>query len=141
MIDVFRNEHWFLCNFFYPCEVEFEGLVYPSSEHAFQAAKTLNLKLRKIFTLKEMTPAQSKYLGREIKMRPDWEAVKDDIMYRCVLAKFEDPILRQRLLDTGDQELIEGNTWGDTYWGVCKGKGRNMLGKTLMAVRKYYNGI
>jgi len=74
-------------------------------------------------------------------MRPDWEAVKDDIMYRCVLAKFEDPILRQRLLDTGDQELIEGNTWGDTYWGVCKGKGRNMLGKTLMAVRKYYNGI
>ena len=69
-------------------------------------------------------------------LRKDWEQVKDDIMYEVVRAKFiQHPILAQQLLDTRDAELIEGNNWGDTYWGVCNGYGKNMLGRILMRVR------
>lgn len=52
--------------------------------------------------------------------------------------KFHDPELQQRLLDTGSEELVEGNTWGDVYWGVCDGKGQNNLGKILMDLRREY---
>jgi len=56
-------------------------------------------------------------------------------MKSCLQEKFSDPLLRKKLLATGNATLIEGNTWGDTYWGVCKGKGQNKLGKLLMELR------
>ena len=57
-------------------------------------------------------------------------------MYDCLVSKFKlDKVLRFKLLDTYPAELIEGNTWGDTYWGVCNGAGKNMLGKLLMKLR------
>jgi hypothetical protein len=82
-----------------------------------------------------MTPAQAKYLGRAIKSRLDWEQIKEGIMKACLLAKFSNPILRGFLVAIGNQELIEGNNWGDVYWGVCEGKGLNRLGQLLMEVR------
>lgn len=134
MIPDFHGEYSFLSNF-YPANVEFEGQIYPSVEHAYQAAKTLDFKLRAIFALRDMTAAQSKYLGRQIKCRADWDAVKDGIMKSCLASKFSDTKLLRLLRETGDQELVEGNTWGDTYWGVCNGVGLNKLGKFLMEVR------
>jgi hypothetical protein len=134
VIDSFRGDNVFLCNF-HLCEVEFEGLTYPSVEHAYQSAKTLDFRIRKIFTLKEMTPAQAKYLGRAIKSRLDWEQIKEGVMKACLLAKFSNPTLRSFLVATGNQELVEGNNWGDVYWGVCEGKGLNRLGQLLMEVR------
>jgi predicted NAD-dependent protein-ADP-ribosyltransferase YbiA (DUF1768 family) len=63
-------------------------------------------------------------------------------MEGLVRQKFsKDPVLRQRLLDTGDQDLVEGNTWGDTFWGVCRGQGSNWLGRILMDVRAELNGL
>ena len=68
-------------------------------------------------------------------MRADWNDIKLDIMKRLNEQKFMIPDLRRKLCDTYPHDLIEGNTWGDTFWGVCDGKGSNHLGKILMAIR------
>lgn len=82
------------------------------------------------------TPKKAKQRGRQVVLIPDWEDEKLEIMFDLVRMKFEDRELRERLLATGDEELIEGNWWGDTFWGVCKGEGKNALGKILMTVRE-----
>lgn len=89
---------------------------------------------------------ESKRLGRKVDLRTDWDLVKLDVMRRVVRAKFEQhPNLAQYLLDTGDAELIEGNTWHDVYWGVDlkTDEGENHLGKILMALRQEFreNGL
>lgn len=136
MIEFLRGQYKFLCNFHYPCVVEHEGLIYPSSEHAYQASKTLDILVRQVFTLAEITPDQVKRLGRAVACRPSWDKIKDGVMYEVVQAKFEDPWLRQMLLATGDEQIQEGNDWNDQYWGICNDKGLNKLGKTLMQVRE-----
>jgi ribA/ribD-fused uncharacterized protein len=139
-INYFSGDHAFLSNF-YPCAVLHEGIVYPSSENAFQAAKSLNMDARKVFALKEVTPGMSKHLGRAIVLRPNWDTIKLVVMCDILAAKFSDPALRKLLIETGDAELIEGNTWGDTFWGVCNGKGSNFLGKSLMDLRKKLTAV
>mgnify|MGYP001603304445 CR=1 FL=1 len=134
-IDSFRGAFDFLSNF-YASEVEFEGQIYPSSEHAFQAAKTLNFNARKVFSLPGMTPGMAKHLGRALDIRKDWDHVKLSIMTQVLASKFRSDDMKALLISTGDAELIEGNTWGDTYWGVCDGKGSNFLGLLLMELRK-----
>lgn len=133
-IDHFSGEYDFLSNF-YEAPVTWKGVVYPTSEHAYQAAKTLDSVERNQIRLAE-TPAIAKKLGRKVTIREDWEEVKFDFMFKIVWNKF---ILNQelatKLLATGDAELIEGNWWGDTYWGVCRGEGQNNLGLILMTVR------
>lgn len=133
MIDNFMKEYRFLSNF-HLAPVEMDGVLYPSTEHAYQAAKTLDLELRK--EVVDMTCGSAKRWGQQIKLRPDWEQVKISVMETLVRQKFtRHTDLRDRLLATGDQELIEGNTWNDTFWGVCKGKGTNHLDKILMKIR------
>jgi len=68
-------------------------------------------------------------------LRPDWARIKLDIMYHLLQQKFRDPLLQKLLLRTQDAELVEGNVWNDTYWGVCSGVGENHLGRLLMLVR------
>jgi ribA/ribD-fused uncharacterized protein len=134
-IDSFQGEYRFLSNF-YPAETVFEGITYPTSEHAYQAAKSLDpAERQKIAALP--TPAEAKRAGRALpKLRDDWEQAKFDVMERCVRDKFtRHADLRDKLLATGDAELIEGNTWGDRIWGVYEGQGENHLGRILMKVR------
>ncbi len=134
-IKEFQGEHRFLSNF-WPAEVELDGIKYPTIEHAYQAAKTLDEERRKVIQA-QTTPGEAKRAGRKVKIRPDWEDVKIGIMLDLVRQKFTNNVkLRNRLLATGDEELIEGNTWGDTFWGRCKGIGQNNLGKILMKIRK-----
>jgi len=136
VIDKFDGtEYRFLSNF-YPAPVNFEGETYPTSENAYQAAKSLDYDERRAFR-GNVSAALSKKMGRELELRPDWEEVKRDIMKKIVFNKFKyHPSLKEKLLATGDAELIEGNYWGDTYWGVCNGVGENHLGKILMEVRE-----
>lgn len=136
-IDSFRGEYRFLSNFFMcyswlPCE----GVFYPTAEHAYQAAKTDNkTERRRIAYLP--TAGAAKREGRKLTLRRDWEQIKLRVMYTIVRVKFNaNPGLAQMLINTGDAELIEGNAWGDTFWGTCKGVGRNELGKILMRVRE-----
>ena len=136
MIDSFSGEYRFLSNF-YQAEVEFEGMMYPSTEHAYQAAKTLDLKSRAMF--QGGTAGQAKRLGQVIILRDDWtnDNVKISVMYAVLLDKFtRHQDLRKQLIATSPNELIEGNTWNDTFWGVCDGKGKNHLGKLLMSIRQ-----
>lgn len=133
MIDNFSNEYQFLSNF-YPETMEYKGEIYLSSEHAYQAAKATNKEDKKK-VMDAPTCHLSKKIGRSIKVRKDWDNIKDQVMLKILRAKFSDPELRERLIETDGEELVEGNNWGDTYWGVCKGKGKNKLGKLLMQVR------
>jgi len=134
MIDDFCGKYEFLSNFYkLP-----DGTTI---EHLFQAEKT-NDPIWKQKILKAPTSGQAKRLGRQCPIRSDWEEVKDDIMYmKLKTRKFSYPQLLRMLLETGNQELIEGNTWHDNYWGNCTCykcrniPGKNMLGKTLMRLR------
>ena len=132
-ITEFRGKYFFLSNF-YDAKVEYNGLSFLNNESAFQAQKVLDSQTRNRFCT--LPPNKAKSLGRHVTLREDWESVKDNIMYNIVLNKFSQNIsLQERLLATGDSILIEGNTWNDTYWGVCNGVGKNMLGRILMGVR------
>lgn len=133
-IAAFNGEFRWLSNFWPVSITCADGITYPSSEHAYMASKTLDINIRReVATLK--TAGDAKRFGRKIKLRADWEEVKRNEMLSVLRLKFQDPLLRIKLINTGDARLIEGNTWGDTYWGVCKGQGQNVLGQLLMLVR------
>ena len=138
MIDKFENEYAFLSNF-YEKDITLYGITYRNAEAAFQAQKTFDLDIKSNF--QTLNASLAKYLGKRIKLRSDWEDVKNEVMEYVIRAKFSDPELRDMLINTGDQEIIEGNTWNDTYWGMCRGKGHNQLGKTLMKIRKELIGV
>lgn len=139
-IDDFRGEYRWLSNF-HLCTIHYEHLVYPSTEHAYQAAKSEHTSMRMLFTTSAMTCREAKRAGGSLTLRADWEQVKDGVMLAVLRDKFtRHADLRVKLLSTGDAQLIEGNTWGDTYWGVCRGIGKNMLGTLLMQVRSELAG-
>lgn len=133
VIDTFSGKYDFLSNF-YPCKIKYEGVEFPSVEHAFQAMKTMN-RTRRNEIAQMSTAGQAKRAGRGVILRDDWESVKDKIMYDLNKLKFQNPELAKKLLETGDRELIEGNTWGDDYWGMVGDVGENKLGKILMRIR------
>lgn len=143
IIDRFQGNYRFLSNF-WPATVEFEGDVYPTVEHAYQAAKTeVDSHRRRILEAK--TPGQAKRFGRNILMRNDWDQVKEEIMSLLVHQKFQNhPDLQRKLLSTKPAQLVEGNMWCDQFWGrcycrSCQGNGENRLGKILMEVRRKIN--
>ena len=134
MIDSFTGEYRFLSNF-YPCEITIDGVTCPSLEHAYQVTKT-NDPTEKFTIASATTPGKAKRMGQKVHLRSDWEQVKVQIMTVLVRQKFgQNRDLRQKLLDTGDEELVEGNRWGDRYWGISGGSGQNWLGRILMQVR------
>lgn len=134
----FNREYRFLSNF-YPATVELDGLEYASTEYAYQAAKTTDPAERRRIR-ESQKPGDAKRLGKQVKMRTDWEQIKIGVMKNLVLQKFtKHKELKEKLLATGDAHIEETNTWGDTFWGVCKGKGHNHLGKILMEVREEIN--
>jgi len=133
-IDFFDGPYFFLSNF-YASEIEYEGRTYKTVEHAFQAAKALRIE-HKIAVQEAAGPGQAKAMGQRVQLRPDWESVKYTVMLNCLRLKFAKDPLRSRLLETGEAELVEGNTWGDRVWGVVDGVGENHLGRLLMQVRR-----
>ena len=134
MIDRFDGEYFFLSNFSAsPFRIDY--ILFPTMEHYFQANKADNQN-DYLHIAYAPTPGEAKRLGRKIQLRPDWEKIKDSVMLTGLRKKFADPELRNLLIATGDEELIEGNYLGDTYWGVCNGVGQNKLGKLLMQVRE-----
>lgn len=132
MISEFRGEHYFLSNF-YSSPVYYRGMTFRNAEAAFHAQKDRSRASE--FT--RLNPSEAKRLGRRVRLRRDWEDIKEDIMFEVVMAKFGgSQALADALLATGDEKLVEGNTWGDRYWGVCDGKGLNKLGGILERVRE-----
>lgn len=129
----FQGEYRFLSNFWH-CPLKLQGYVFPTAEHAYQAAKCAREEeFQRI--LRAPSPSAAKRMGRKVQLVTGWPAIQVEVMRAVIEAKFRNPVLRLRLLATGDKELIEANTWGDTFWGVCRGKGSNQLGRILMAER------
>lgn len=138
IIDRFSGEYRFLSNF-HESRVQIFGHMCPTVEHAYQAAKC-NKQSNFLGIVSCQTPGMAKKIGRVVAIRDDWESLKDVIMLNLLRQKFLDPILRAKLLETEHAQLIEGNTWGDRYWGMCSGSagkltGLNKLGQMLMVVR------
>lgn len=132
VIDNFDGDYFFLSNY-YECPVYFMGHDYKSSEAAYQAQKCP--ERAKEFV--DLGPDEAKKLGKTVEIRSDWDSVKNTIMLVILRQKFfQNDELFEKLVATGDAELIEGNWWKDTYWGVYEGTGKNMLGKLLMQVRR-----
>jgi ribA/ribD-fused uncharacterized protein len=136
-IEGFRGQYRFLSNF-YPCSISYEGVIYPTVEHAYQAAKSTSMR-DKLYIAALVTPGIAKRVGRTLDIRPDWDSIKEDVMKELLIRKFGEmnPFLGSKLLDTRPSILVETNTWGDTYWGVCAGKGDNRLGHLLMDIREF----
>ena len=139
-INKFSGEYFFLSNF-YPCEiVDEDNFKYHSSEQYYMLQKATNHE-DKAKILNTKNAAEAKKIGRQIKLREDWEEVKYKVMYDALRLKFtQNKDSKQKLLDTGDAYLVEGNTWGDKIWGQVNGKGEDWLGRLLMYVRKELRG-
>lgn len=135
MISGFHGEYEFLSNF-YPCSITIpdSDINCSTVEHAYQAAKTLDIDER--IYISTLRPGDAKKQGRKVKLRDGWESMKLFIMYELIKIKFQDGFLRSRLLATWDSILIEGNDWNDCYWGVCNNLGSNHLGNILMSIRQ-----
>ncbi len=133
-VNEFQGEYRFLSNF-WPCRIEFRGRTFQSAEHVYQCAKAVTPQ-DFVLIRNATTPGQAKRLARRIQLRPNWNELRVGFMFEIVQAKFsQNPELARRLVDTCPARLVEGNTWGDTFWGECRGKGENNLGQILMNVR------
>ncbi|KAF9409384.1 hypothetical protein BGZ94_001968 [Podila epigama] len=132
-------------NFFHS-PIAVDGLMWPTTEHYFQAQKFAHLPDKQYMESIRITstPGSAAKMGRNRSwpLRPDWEEVKDDLMRKCVLQKFlQHRGLAKVLLSTGDRYLIE-HTSNDRYWADGgDGKGKNMLGIILMEVREKIRGM
>lgn len=140
-INSFTGAYRFLSNF-WPARVKLDGVEYPTSENAYQAAKTLDPELRVQF--QTCSAGQSKKAGSFLTIRPDWDQVKVSVMEGLLEQKFAPGSeLRAKLDKTRGNDLIEGNWWHDNFWGdctcgkraVCDTSGANHLGSLLMKIR------
>ena len=138
IISEFQGEHRWLSNHVL-ARVVYDGHVFPTVEHAYVYSKTLVPEEQELFLaeMNELSPGQAKKLGKSLTLRPDWEDVRLNIMRDLTLQKYKIPYYRDKLLATGDAEIIEGNDWGDTFWGKYRGHGENNLGKIIMETRLY----
>jgi ribA/ribD-fused uncharacterized protein len=145
MISQFTGNYRFLSNF-HPSPIMDESVaswLFPTVEHYYQASKAVDMDDRAMIADAD-TPGQAKSLGRTVRLRPDWEAVKLLVMRRALYLKFiQDTPLAAGLLSTDSQVLVEGNHWGDKFWGVDikNGQGANWLGFLLMCRRAELRGI
>lgn len=133
-IDRFIGEYFFLSNFWK--ETVYFKHFYPSAEHAFQCSKATSHE-DFVYVRSADEPKDAKKRGHEITLRPDWDYIKLQVMEDVVRAKFQNDDLRAKLRQTGTSVLIEGNTWGDRFWGIHMpvGSGENHLGRILMKIR------
>lgn len=125
----FREKYYFLSNMF-PCNIHYNGINYKSVESAFQAQKDPS----RTNEFANLDGFAAKKLGRKVTLRKDWETIKLSIMEDLLRVKFSDKTLHNQLLAV-TEPIVEDNTWHDTFWGVCNGKGENNLGKLLEKIK------
>lgn len=134
VIDSFSGQYKCFSNFYYHCHL--------TNEHLFQAEKTL-LPQSRALILSAPSPRDAKRLGRNVVLRPNWDNLRDEVMYMLLGVKFSTQFsdIRLILYRTGDALLIEGNRHCDQHWGDCRCPkhkdlpGENMLGQLLMRLR------
>jgi ribA/ribD-fused uncharacterized protein len=138
MIERMNGKYYLLSNF-YPCPIEYEGLVYRSNEAAYQASKSTDPEVRESFT-RVKNGGEARTAGQTIYLRQNWDQIKYEIMKDINRIKYSEPEMKGFLLGTGDQYIQEGNNHQDFYYGCClidgKWVGENNLGKILMEIRE-----
>lgn len=132
----FFGEYRFLSNY-HLCKCTYDNIDFISSEHLYMYQKSSDHTYR-LAIIHAPTPKEAKRIGSNITLRPDWDSYRMTAMLIALQAKFKNEAERDMLLATGDAYLEETNTWNDTFWGVCNGKGKNMLGTMLMNIRSQY---
>jgi len=138
LIYGFHGEFRWLSNF-WPAEVVYGGITFPTVEHAYQAAKSNDKEVHELMSILR-TPGIAKSVGKSVPMRSDWEDVKIEIMTKLVRQKFSfHSELGNKLQATGDAMIVEANTWRDRFWGKHGGTGKNHLGIILMTIRDELN--
>lgn len=133
---LFRNEFYFLSNMF-NCTVMYNDCTYRCAESAFQSQKCVDEEEKELFA--HMDGFLAKRYGKKVSLRKDWNKVRVPIMEEVVRAKFEQHPELARKLAKIEGVIQEDNSWEDTFWGVCEGKGENNLGKILMKIRDELN--
>lgn len=139
MINEFKDEYAFLSNM-YPSKFLWQGTEYKSVEHAYQASKSKTIE-EELYIASLDSPKEAKRYAKTMDVRPSFHSEKEEIMLTLLFCKFhQNPDLLKKLLDTGTQEIVEGNRWNDKFWGFClkTNEGKNILGKMLMKVRLFY---
>lgn len=139
MINEFKDEYAFLSNM-YPSKFTWQGTEYKSVEHAYQASKAKTIE-EELYIASLDSPKDAKRYAKTMDVRPSFHSEKEEIMLTLLFCKFhQNPDLLKKLLDTGTQEIVEGNRWNDKFWGFClkTNEGKNVLGKMLMKVRMFY---
>ncbi len=132
-ISTFFGPTRWLSNF-WPSPIVYREHRFSTVEEAYQWEKCSTAE-GKHAVMYSRSPGSAKHVAKSFPKRWDWDEVKLGVMAELLRLKFMIPDLREKLLATGDEDLIEGNTWGDTYWGVCRGIGQNHLGILLMELR------
>jgi len=137
MIEQFQNEYRWLSNF-YPCELRFRGKLYPSVEYAYLSAKSEDKEWKIMCAEAKEKQGKIKKASQRLKVVPNWESIKMEVMRECLELKFLQEPFKTWLLETGKVHLQEGNSWGDKFWGVDleTGEGENNLGKLIMTIRE-----
>ena len=133
MIESFHGEYRWLSNF-HPSAVRMAGLVFPTVENAYQASKCADV--RQFADFVNITPGKAKRLGNKVDKAYGWNAKKVAVMRFLLEQKFATGTeLSEKLIETDREIIVEGNNWGDTFWGVCDGEGDNRLGEMIMDLR------
>jgi ribA/ribD-fused uncharacterized protein len=134
-----KDPYGFLNNF-YRARFFIYGRWWNFVEAPYQSEKT-SIQSEKDAIWSAVKPMESRLLGQKVAMRPDWDQVKRQVMHECCLAKFlQHADLRKKLLDTGDEVLIEDSPI-DWYWGCgADGTGKSVLGQVLMQIRTELQG-
>lgn len=134
----FSNLYW--------CEIKFEGVRYPTAEHAYQAGKPRKPQVRD-WLLAAPSPALLAMAAHGLyywDVTPDWSRTKFDRMRRVLRAKFmQHEDLRKLLLSTGSARIVEAANVDNAVnrlWGEVNGVGKNMLGVLLMELRDELGG-
>lgn len=135
MIVEFKNNCGWLSNFA-PVKITLNGREYPSVEHAYMSAKSEDQEW-KDFCASNVSAGTVKRKSKELKLNKNWGQHKLLVMNKCLEQKFNQEPFKTLLLNTGDEQIVEGNWWGDEFWGVNlqTGEGQNMLGKMIMDIR------
>ena len=123
----------FLTNF-YPCTIVYEGQIYPSVEHAYQAAKCNNPSDAAAIRCC-LSPRKALELGRKVERKDNWKNIKVSVMKELLRNKFVSPALARQLIETKNATIMDDKPWGDTFWGSVNGEGKNVLGLLIMEVR------
>lgn len=136
MITEFKGKTRWLSNFTL-CPISLDGRIYPSTEHAYMSQKNHSIEWKEFCSSPSTSCIDVKKAGSKIELREDWENIKFSVMESILRQKFNKQPFKDQLILTGSEEIQEGNTWGDTLWGIDlnTGKGQNMLGKLIMKIR------